>query len=621
MAVHQLDAPAYVSRSRVLGLNVGIVLPRIALATIAAVAALLRFQSLGSMPLNPYYDAAVRSMGSSWHAFFAGAFNPNASVAIDKPPLDLWLQVATTKIFGFTHFGLLLPEAFASTVAVVLLYDVVRRPFGRTAGLAAAAALAVLPVDVLTGRSDTMDGVMMALLVLAAWLVVRAVEKGRPLELYAAGAVAGLAFETKLFEALVAVPGLAIMFLAGSTAPWRRRLGQLSLAGAAMVAVGLAWTVAFALTPAAHRPYPMGSTSGSIWDTIFVYNGIGRLTSQSTLTHADRLNPPGVTRLLSGGPVQLNLLIGEVLFAAVAFGVAAALLRLARRRDVHSDRLRVGLALGMATWLVVGVAVLSAMRHMPLRYVEPLVPAVAAVLGIGVAYLTAATAGAAGRGRSALITAAVLLAAALGATLVYEQSVRPLPAGALIGAAGAAVGLPAAWVLFRSRAPRAWTASISALVAAFVMLSVLATPVSESIALVRAAVSDGGALGRMPPASVSALSSYLTTHRGSSRYEFAALDAQTAAALIVADAQPVLILAGTPYHPLVSARGLSRAVRAGRVRFVLLSRVPANQPSRPFRPRTQRGRIPAWVIRHGVDVTQQAGLRGYGMLYRVSAAR
>ena len=40
-------------------------------------------------------------------------------------------------------------------------------------------ALAVMPVAVLTGRSDTMDSLMMALMVLAAWCVVRAVQSRR----------------------------------------------------------------------------------------------------------------------------------------------------------------------------------------------------------------------------------------------------------------------------------------------------------------------------------------------------------------------------------------------------------------------------------------------------------
>ena len=42
-----------------------------------------------------------------------------------------------------------------------------QRPFGVLAGLVAAAALAVLPIEVITARSDTMDAVMMMLLVLA----------------------------------------------------------------------------------------------------------------------------------------------------------------------------------------------------------------------------------------------------------------------------------------------------------------------------------------------------------------------------------------------------------------------------------------------------------------------
>ncbi len=45
------------------------------------------------------------------------------------------------------------------------------------AALAAALALAVLPVEVITSRSDTMDGVMMALIVLALLLLVHASER------------------------------------------------------------------------------------------------------------------------------------------------------------------------------------------------------------------------------------------------------------------------------------------------------------------------------------------------------------------------------------------------------------------------------------------------------------
>src|SRR5438876_677505 len=121
-----------------------------ALAGLTALAAALRFAQLGHVQGNPFYDAAVRTMSRSWHAFFFGAFEPGGSVSVDKPPVDLWLQVASVKLFGFTPTALKLPQALAGTLSVPLLYHVVRRGFGRGAGLVAAAAMAVLLVEVIT---------------------------------------------------------------------------------------------------------------------------------------------------------------------------------------------------------------------------------------------------------------------------------------------------------------------------------------------------------------------------------------------------------------------------------------------------------------------------------------
>ncbi len=70
--------PARLSRSRVLEWT--------ALALITIGAGALRLVALGKVSPDPFYDAAVRSMGLSWHNFFFGAFEPGASVSIDKPP-------------------------------------------------------------------------------------------------------------------------------------------------------------------------------------------------------------------------------------------------------------------------------------------------------------------------------------------------------------------------------------------------------------------------------------------------------------------------------------------------------------------------------------------------------
>src|SRR5271168_1157217 len=180
-------------------------------AAITLGAAALRLAHIGLVPPDPFYDAAVRSMELSWHNFFFGAFEPGGSVSIDKPPIDLWLQVASVKLLGFSSTTLKLPEVFGGTVAVPLLFAAVRRMWNTRAGLAAAVAQAVLPIEVITSRSDTMDGVMMALIVLALYLIVRASESGSSTWLLAGAAALGVAFDVKLLESLVALPGLAVL--------------------------------------------------------------------------------------------------------------------------------------------------------------------------------------------------------------------------------------------------------------------------------------------------------------------------------------------------------------------------------------------------------------------------
>src|SRR5437764_950820 len=122
----------------------------VAVALITLGAALLRLIHIGAVSPDPFYDAAVRSMTLSWHNFFFGAFEPSGSVSIDKPPVDLWLQVVSVKLLGFSSTTLKLPEAFAGIASVPLLFAVVRRVWGSGAALSRALALAVLPIEVIT---------------------------------------------------------------------------------------------------------------------------------------------------------------------------------------------------------------------------------------------------------------------------------------------------------------------------------------------------------------------------------------------------------------------------------------------------------------------------------------
>src|SRR5690348_13075099 len=86
-------------------------------AAVAALALALRLTGRSRVAPDPFYDAAVRSMGTSWHDFLFGALEPGGSVAIDKPAPSLWPQVAATKLLGFSTTALLIPEALAGAVS------------------------------------------------------------------------------------------------------------------------------------------------------------------------------------------------------------------------------------------------------------------------------------------------------------------------------------------------------------------------------------------------------------------------------------------------------------------------------------------------------------------------
>jgi 4-amino-4-deoxy-L-arabinose transferase-like glycosyltransferase len=248
-------------------------------AVVVVVACALRLIALARVPLDPYYDAAVRSMGTSWSALLGGAFEPGRRVGIDKPPLDLWLQVATTRAFGFSSFALHLPEALGGVALVVLVMALLRPLFGRVACVVGGLALAVLPSAVVTARSDTMDSVMAALCVAGAVVAVRSGKRGRAAGMAGAGLLVGLAFDVKLAESLLGAAAVGGFWLA--CAPRGVRWRGVGVGAAAFLVTALAWLVAVSVVPLHPSPWALGSTNGSPWNAALVYNGLDRLDGKA----------------------------------------------------------------------------------------------------------------------------------------------------------------------------------------------------------------------------------------------------------------------------------------------------------------------------------------------------
>jgi 4-amino-4-deoxy-L-arabinose transferase-like glycosyltransferase len=361
---------------------------------------------------NDYYSAAVRSMSASWHDFLFASLDPSGVMTVDKPPLSLWVQALSVRVFGYHSLSVLVPQALMGVASVALVYDLVRRRFGRAGGFAAGLALALTPITVAVSRHNNPDALLVLCCVAGLWLAVRALEDGRTRWLVLAGVAVGLGFETKMGVALTVVPGIAAAWLWCSPAGRGRlhALRQLLAGGGAMVLVGGAWPALVALTPAADRPWVSGTSDNSIFSLIFEYNGLGRVDGQTG-------GGAGAGGSLFGGGAGPFRLVGSALGGQagwlLGFAIVGGLVILLSSRLRHSDARSGWLIAVGGAFLTTAVLFSAASGIFHPYYVSLLAPFTAALLGGGVAQLTDA-------GRAARIAAPVAIAVGVLVELIVR---------------------------------------------------------------------------------------------------------------------------------------------------------------------------------------------------------
>ena len=366
----------------------------LSLAGLLGGTALVNLWGLGASGwANSFYTAAVWAGTRSWKALLFGAFDPAGFITVDKPPASIWLMGLSGRIFGFSSWSMLVPEALLGVASVALLYAAVRRVAGPAAGLLAGVAFALTPVAVLMFRFNNPDALLVLLLVLAAYCVTRALERAGTRWLVFAGVAIGFAVLTKLGAALLVLPGLALAYLVAAPTGWWRRVRQL-LAGGVALLLSAGWYLALvALWPAADRPYIGGSQTNSLLELALGYNGISRLLGRSAGGgggHGTGAFGPGGGGQFGGfgGSAGWSRLFGSAVGGQASWLLPAALVLLLvglwlTRRAPRTDPTRAALLL-WGGWLLVTGAVFSLMAGIfhP-YYTVALAPAVAAVLGIG----------------------------------------------------------------------------------------------------------------------------------------------------------------------------------------------------------------------------------------------
>lgn len=360
---------------------------------------------------NTFYAAAVQAGTHSWSAMFYGSFDWGNYITVDKPPVSLWIMSLSGRIFGFNSWSMLAPEALLGVASVGLLYGAVRRAWGASAGLIAAALLALTPAAALMFRFNNPDAALTFLLVTAAYALTRAQRNGHTGWLLVTAALIGTAFLAKSLQAFLVVPGLAVAYLACAPGRLLRRLWQLLAAGGVMLISSLWWPLVVDLTPADRRPFVGGSTTNSVLQLAFGYNGLGRITGQQG-------GPGGAGGPRGGGGFSgaagWSRLFNDLFGGFIAWGLPAALIGVVAavwllRRRPRTDPRWASLVLWTG-WTLVTAAVFSFADGIIHTYY-------AVALAPGVAALAAMTLPILWQHRSSLV-ARLFLAAATAATAV-----------------------------------------------------------------------------------------------------------------------------------------------------------------------------------------------------------
>src|SRR4051812_13288931 len=374
---------------------------RAALLVLLAATAVLYVWDLGASGwANSFYAAAAQAGSESWKAFFFGSSDAASSITVDKTPASLWVMALSIRLFGLSSWSLLVPQALMGVASVGLLYATLRRTTrSASAGLIAGAVLALTPVAVLMFRFDNPDSLLVLLLIGSVAATVRALEStrllteglpGHPVRWLAlGGALVGLAFLTKMLQAFLVLPALAVVYLVAAHTPVGKRIGHLLVAFGSMILAAGWWIAVVELWPASSRPYIGGSQNNSILELTLGYNGLGRITGNEVGSVGGNAGAQGGG---NWGPTGILRLLNSEIGGQIAWLLPAALLLLGAglwftRRAPRQDLERAGLVVWGAWLLVTGLTFSFMAGIFHAYYTVALAPAVAALVGIGATLL------------------------------------------------------------------------------------------------------------------------------------------------------------------------------------------------------------------------------------------
>jgi 4-amino-4-deoxy-L-arabinose transferase-like glycosyltransferase len=573
---------------------------RLALPCVVALAAILRLWHLGEAGFGTeYYAASVRGMLGDGHNMLFGAFDQAGILAIDKPPLALWVQTLSASLLGYNPFALMLPQAMEGCLAVLLVWHLTRRDFGEVAALLAALFLALTPICVAVDRSNNTDSLLVLVLLLAVWAMPRAGDPAAPWRLVTAMALTGVGFNVKMLAAFGVLPGFAAAYAVAAHVSRPRRLLHLVAGGMVLAFVSGTWISVVALTPAADRPYIDSTTDNSILDLVVNHNGLQRFVPRAwggNAAAATALSPllaRFAARGVPAGPARLidpRLAHQALWLLPLAFAGAAGMIA-ARKREAACIWIGWAVTYGLVFSFAGGL--FSA------YYLVMLGPPMAVLAAVGVVTLADAWRGA---GRWRWWVPLVLMLSVAWQAHILRPETWDSRQGALLTAAIGGLMLASVALLkpIRAVAPMAAiTIGVTAL---------LIAPAAWSIGTI--AFEGGRPLARIQPtpdrvgravarqnAEILQLLPYLRRNRGDAAILAATSSAVLAAPLIIATGEPVVPYGGfIGTIPVLDGAAIARLADNGDLRFAFV------EESSTGGARAAETEATRWIRAHGTRV-------------------
>lgn len=223
------------------------------LLLIVALAAFLRFYKLVDLPAGLHGDEAVSGIEAR-RILQVGSIGPYSPLALGQPSGPLYISTIPLKLFGNTVFAMRSLTAFIGTLTVVLLYFVLRRPFGAATALIGAALLAIANWHIHYARIGFPLEAWPFCVLLAAWAFSEAAHRAKWYWWAATGAAVGLGiYSYNAHSVFVAIISLCVfVYILVGKAFARRQRATWAAAYAGTLALLATPMVLYAANPRNH---------------------------------------------------------------------------------------------------------------------------------------------------------------------------------------------------------------------------------------------------------------------------------------------------------------------------------------------------------------------------------